>query len=142
LLPEYKGDGRRYHLNFSKIGFEPQHADLVSFVELLHVPTTGRSSLVQQDLAPSHLSELRHAVFDGNARFIFISAGVQRLMAASGRFPELLSVRRSFGVLRVLYEGEDRAVFLHLHFSNYGKFEQQLREEANEIAGLLAHGDA
>lgn len=142
LLPQYKGDGRRYHQTFAKIGFGPQHANSVSFVELLHVPSTGRSSLVQQDLARSHLSEVRNAIFGGKARFIFVSAGVQRLMAASGLFPELLEVRRSFGALRVLYEDEDRAVFLHLHFSNYGKFEQQLRAEANEIAGLLAHSDA
>jgi hypothetical protein len=142
LLPQYRGDGRRYHLTFSKIGFGPQHAELVSFVEVLHVPTTGRSSLVQQDLVRSHLSEIRHAVFGGNAQFIFVSAGVQRLMAASGLFPELLGVRRSFGALRVLHEEKDRAVFLHLHFSNYGKFELQLRAEAKEIAGLHARSDA
>jgi hypothetical protein len=54
-------------------------------------------------------------------------------------FPELSSVRRTFGALRVLYEGDDRAVFLNLHFSNYGKFEQQLQAEARAIASLLAH---
>ena len=142
LLPQYKGDGRRYHLTFSKIGFQPIHADQVSFIEVLSRPTVGRSTLVAQDLDASHLKSIRHAVFDGQARFIFLSAGVQRLMASSGMFPELLAVRRTFGALRVLFDGNERAVFLHLHFSNYGKFEQQLQSEAKEIAGLLLHSDA
>lgn len=38
LLPDYKGDGRRYHKTFAKIGFTPDHADMVSFAELLHLP--------------------------------------------------------------------------------------------------------
>ena len=37
LLPSYSGDGRRYHLNFARIGFAPTQAEQVSFVELLHV---------------------------------------------------------------------------------------------------------
>jgi hypothetical protein len=41
LLDEYPGAGRRYHQTFAQIGFTPAHADLVSFVELLHVPTSG-----------------------------------------------------------------------------------------------------
>lgn len=139
LLPQYKGDGRRYHHTFAKIGFQPIHADTVSFIEMLSCPTVGRSALVAQDLDGSHLKVIRRAVFDGQAQFIFVSAGVQRLMASSGMFPELLAVRRTFGALRVLYEGDGRAVFLHLHFSNYGKFEQQLQSEAKEIAGLLPH---
>lgn len=142
LLPQYKGDGRRYHLTFAKIGFQPKHADLVSFTELLHRPTVGRSTLATEDLDHSHLKSIRRAIFDGKARFTFVSAGVQRLMTSSGLFPELSTVRRTFGALRVLHEGDDRAVFLHLHFSNYGKFEQQLQSEAKDIAGLLAHSYA
>jgi hypothetical protein len=43
LLPEYSGDGRKYHRNFARIGFTPNDAELISFVELLHVPTVGRN---------------------------------------------------------------------------------------------------
>jgi hypothetical protein len=139
LLPQYKGDGRRYHRTFAKIGFQPMHADLVSFTELLDCPTVGRSRLIPDELNPAHLKALHRAIFRGSARFTFVSASVQRLMHASGMFPELSSVRRTFGALRVLYEGDDRAVFLNLHFSNYGKFEQQLQAEARAIASLLAH---
>ena len=63
-------------------------------------------------------------------------------MLSTGLFPELAAVRRHFGALRVLYDGYDRAVFLHLHFSNYGKFEQQLQSEARDIARLIEQGDA
>lgn len=138
LLPQYKGDGRRYHLTFAKIGFQPSHADLVSFTELLHLPTVGRSTLVASDLDPKHLTSIRKAIFEGKAKFIFLSAGVHRLLVASGLFPELTAVRRTYGTLRVLYEDDDRAAFLHLHFSNYGKFETQLQAEARAIATLLA----
>jgi hypothetical protein len=52
LLPQYAGDGRRYHRNFARIGFTRQHASIVSFVELLHVPTVGRNKLEPGDLEP------------------------------------------------------------------------------------------
>ena len=142
LLPQYKGDGRRYHSTFAKIGFQPPHADWVSFTELLNLPTVGRSALVASDLDPEHLKSIRKAIFEGKAQFVFVSAGVQRLLVASGRFPELAAVRRTYGALRVLYEDDARATFLHLHFSNYGKFEKQLQAEAKEIATLLARSDA
>lgn len=141
LLPQYQGDGRRYHRTFAKIGFKPVHADKVSFIEMLSYPTVGRSLLVAQDLDSSHLNLIRCAVFNGQAQFIFVSAGVQRLMLSSGMFPELFNVRRTFGALRVLYEDKDRTVFLHLHFSNYGKFEKQLQLEAIEISGLISCND-
>jgi hypothetical protein len=142
LLPEYKGDGRRYHSTFAKIGFKPTHANLVSFIELLDCPTVGRSGLVAEDLNPEHLKLIRRAIFEGKSQFTFVSAGVQRLMVGSRMFLECSTVKRNFGALRVLYEANDRAIFLHLHFSNYGKFEQQIQSEAKEIAALLAHCDA
>lgn len=142
LLPQYKGDGRRYHRTFAKIGFQPSHANLVSFTELLNVPTVGRSTLVASDLDPQHLLSVRRAIFEGNAQFIFLSAGVQRLLLASEMFPEIGAVKRTHDALRVLYRDDDRAVFLHLHFSNYGKFEAQLQAEAKSIASLLADCDS
>lgn len=142
LLPGYKGDGRRYHLTFAKIGFQPKHADAVSFIETLDVPTVGRNVLTAADLGVQHLAYLRHVMFHGHAQFIFVPAGVQRLLLASGRFPELAAVRRVFAGLRVLHEDDDRAVFLHLHFSNYGKFEAQLQAERQGIAELMVASEA
>jgi hypothetical protein len=142
LLPNYTGDGRRYHRTFAKIGFLPEDADLVSFSELLHVPTVGRSSLVPADLDPSHLRRLSSAIFAGQAKFIFLSAGVVRLMLATGQFPQLGRPTTSSGALRTLFKDSGRTVFLHLHFSNYGKFETQLQAEARATSALLLGGDA
>jgi len=142
LLPAYTGDGRRYHLTFAKIGFQAEHAGRVSFVELLHLPTVGRSRLEPRDLERAHLQRLREAIFAGAAKYVFVSAGVLRLMGSTGAFRELLRTPVSSGALRVLFHDNRRAVFLHLHFSNYGKFEAQLQAEAKAIAGLLRRGTA
>ena len=137
LLPEYRGDGRRYHRTFARIGFTPKDAHLVSFAELLHIPTVGRSSLTPQDLDPLHLRWLNEAILHGQAKYIFVSAGVARLMRASKAFPWLPKKPDTSRPLRILYGDPTRTVYSHLHFSNYGKFQKQLEEEANSIAALL-----
>ena len=137
LLPEYRGDGRRYHRTFAQIGFTARHAALVSFAELLHVPTVGRNKLAPQDLEPSHLQMLNSAILNGKAQHIFVSAGVVRLMRASGAFPWLAKEPTASSPLPVLYREPSRAVYSHLHFSNYGKFQAQLEAEAMAIASLL-----
>jgi hypothetical protein len=45
LLDGYKGDGRKYHKEFSKIRLSCKDASRISFIELLHLPTTGRNDL-------------------------------------------------------------------------------------------------
>ena len=142
LLPAYFGDGRRYHLTFAKIGFHAKDADRVSFVEMLHVPTVGRSRLEPRDLDRSHVQRLRDAIVAGAATYLCVSAGVLRLMSGTGAFGELLGAPHSSGPLRVLFRDSRRSVFLHLHFSNYGKFEAQLQAEAKAIAALLQNGAA
>ena len=137
LLPQYRGDGRRYHRTFARIGFKPEHAELVSFAELLHVPTVGRSKLTPHDQDPLHLQKLNAAIVRGTAKHIFVSAGVARLMQASKAFPWLPRDLGASKPLRVLYSEPLRSVYSHLHFSNYGKFQQQLEEEAHAIAALL-----
>ena len=138
LLPEYSGDGRLYHRSFARIGFAPAHAGLVSFVELLNVPTVGRSKLVAEDLAKSHLERINSAILEGAARHIFVSAGVARLMRDSGVFkwlpPKPIG---NAGGLGVLFEERGKTVYSHLHFSVYGKFHQQKASEAVAIRGLL-----
>jgi hypothetical protein len=137
LLPTYRGDGRRYHLNFARIGFSPAHADQVSFVELLHVPTVGRSKLEVEDLDVSHLSWLDAAIRGGQARHILVSASVERLMRSSGAFPWLGAAPSPFpSVLPVVWTQGDRTIYRHLHFSNYGKFQRQMDLEARAIASL------
>lgn len=143
LLPQYTGDGRPYHKNFSRIGFLPEHAHLVSFIELLHAPSVGRNkNLAPQDLDLQHLRMVNAAILDGRAQHIFVSASVVRLMRASGAFPWLTGKKCvTTGSLPVLYRQGDRSVYLHLHFSNYGKFQMRLTEEAAAIAALIPNPD-
>jgi hypothetical protein len=137
LLPTYRGDGRLYHRTFARIGFAPQHAPLVSFIELLDVPTVGRSKLEVADLSEAHLRRVNSAMFEGHARNVFVSAGVARLMHASGAFPKLAKEPLADGPLPLLYEDSSRRVYRHLHFSNYGKFVERLRAEAQVIRSML-----
>jgi hypothetical protein len=137
LLPQYRGDGRRYHHTFAQIGFRPKHAESVSFIELLDFPTVGRNKLSLEDLTESHLMRIRNVIFNSRARFLFLSAGVLRLLEKTKQFSELSNVKREFSGLKVLFEDDSRTVFLHLHFSNYGKFELQLQSEARAIATLI-----
>jgi hypothetical protein len=68
--PDYRGDGALYHKRLAEIGFTPDQAESVSFVELVDVPTSGRSNLNPNDLQPSHLDRLRDWVLDGRASSI------------------------------------------------------------------------
>lgn len=138
LLPEYSGDGQHYHRSFSRIGFGREHAHLVSFVELLHVPTIGRSKLSADDLKVQHLDSLNEVMLRGAAKHIFIPDGVARLMRATKAFDWLpKSATEYCGPLGVLYRGGGKTLYSHLHFSVYGKFQQRKSEEVEAIRALI-----
>jgi hypothetical protein len=138
LLPSYLGDGRHYHRNFARIGFRPEHAGLVSFAELLNVPTVGRNRLDPPDLDRAHLRMLNTAILEGNAQHVFLPSEVARLMRASGEFTWLPATPiDKCGELGILHQSAGRTVYSHLHFSVYGKFESRKVAQANAIAGLL-----
>ncbi|NIJ73984.1 MULTISPECIES: hypothetical protein [unclassified Xanthomonas] len=136
LLPGYRGDGRRYHRNFARLGFLPGDAAEVSFVELLHLPTVGRNSLVVSDLDPSHLRMLDMAMRQGRARHVFVSAGVARLLRRLPSFGWLRAQPLIGDGLPQLYADGGRCVYQHLHLSNYGKFEARMQREAHAVAAL------
>lgn len=140
LLPDYRGDGRRYHRNFSRIGFSPENAHQVSFIELLHLPTVGRSKLVCGDLDQAHLRSLNSVILTGCAQHIFVSARVADLMRKTEEFPWLPKQSVASATLPVMFRDERRTVYKHLHFSNYGKFQRQLDEEASCIRRLMHDG--
>lgn len=138
LLPTYSGDGKFYHQSFARIGFSVEHAGLVSFTELLHVPTVGRSNIVTTDLDTSHLKKLNSAILDGKAAHIFLPNGVVRLMLKTGAFPWLQPAPiEKIGSLNVLFRSSTKVVYSHLHFSVYGKFQLQKTEQAEAIRSLL-----
>ena len=138
LLPGYTGSGRYYHKSFAEIGFGPEHANIVSFAELLHLPTTGQSKLEVCDLDSTHLQKLQSWVIEGRAEHIFFPAGVARLLKSSKLFPWIPTkpIGRD-GALKILLNKPNKRVYQHLHFSNYGKFLEQKRQEASDIRRLL-----
>ena len=136
-MPSYRGDGRTFHRGFAKIGFKPAQADQVSFIELLHVPTTGRNRLDTADLSMEHLERIEAAMRSGAARHVFVSATALRLMRASGRFAWLSRAPlEGDGPLRTLWRDAHRTIHLHLHFSTYGKFLARKEREAAAIRAL------
>lgn len=138
LLDAYNGSGRFYHKSFADIGFRPEHAELVSFIELMHVPTTGQSKLILKDLDHQHLLTLKSWIIDGEAAHIFFPAGVARLLKASKLFPWIpTNPIGKEGTLKVLLDQSGKRVYQHLHFSNYGKFLKKKRREAADIQRLL-----
>jgi hypothetical protein len=137
LLPGYNGDGRKYHRTFSQIGFRPADASKVSFIELVDVPTFGTSSLVPGDLSRSHLERLDHAIRAGG-KYVFVSDRVGRLMNASGCFPWMARIpANEGGPLKIWYRDETTTVYWHYHFSVYGKFEQEKRNQLAAIRALV-----
>jgi hypothetical protein len=139
LLPEYSGEDQFRHTSFARVGFKPEHAHRVSLVDLLHVPTTGRSKLVPADLDWPHLHMLADVLLHGRARHIFIPSGAERLMHASKGFTWLSQMPTEYrGPLGVLYRRGDKRVYSHLSFSVFGKYEQRKADEALVIHGLLA----
>ena len=137
LLNEYRGDGRKYHKNFARIGFQEKDANLVSFVELLPFPTVGRNKLTVDDLPEKHLRKVNDWIINNSAKFIFISSGVANLMRKSGQFSWLSEkTKEHFRNLGIIWQRQNKIVFSHLHFSNYGKFESQMLLEAQTIREL------
>jgi len=140
MLPAYgNSDGARYHRSFASIGFRPEHASLVSFVEVLHLPTYGRSALDVVDLDRGHLERLNALVQAGTARYVFIPDSVARLMRRSRAFPWLpRSPHDDGGALTVWHKTATTTVFCHYHLSTYGHQEQKKREQMAEIRRLIA----
>lgn len=134
LLGGYSGDGKRYHRNFARIGFTPDDADSISFIELLNVPTIGGNKLTADDLDATHLARIRSCILDFAAEHIFISPGVAKLMHGSKFFDWLpRNANEKDRPLAEYWRDSRKTVFRHLHFSNYGKFEGQMVLEAQAI---------
>jgi hypothetical protein len=120
--PGYRGDGALYHKRFAEIGFTPDHADQVSFVELLDVPTSSRIDLKVDDLKVAHLDRLRNWVLYGKAAYIFIPPGVAHLLLHTMRFAWLHEVPiPGYGPPPVLFHSNHKTVFSPFHFSCVGK---------------------
>jgi hypothetical protein len=121
--PDYHGDGALYHNRFAEIGFTPEHAGQVSFVELIDVPTYGKSNLKANDLKTSHLDRILNWVLSGSAAYIFIPPGVVRLLGRAPQFYWLPEKPISHdGSLPVLFRSSRKTIFTPFHFSCVGKY--------------------
>lgn len=138
LLPAYRGSGRKYHMNFADIGLGADQADRISFVELLPVPTVGRSSISPRDFDPAHLSYLNRILFGGSStKSVFVSQAVINLMNRAGVFPKLHNVNAvQEASLPIVYRSDHATFYKHLHFSVYGKFEKQRLAQASAIRSI------
>jgi len=137
-LPRYHGTGKKYHDRFAEIGFAPEHAPWVSFVELLHLPTTGRSTLTPSDLSPDHLRFLARIFNNGSAKYVILPQGVARLMRRTACFPWLpVKPLRSDGDLSVLREQNGQTVFEMYHFSCYGWQLPMLKRQIAQIGEII-----
>lgn len=144
-LPHYHGSGKRYHDRFAEIGFTPDHSPLVSFIELLHLPTTGRSALAPSDLSSDHLEFLARIFNDGASRYVFMPSGVARLLRQTKRFPWLPARSlRTTEALPVLYEKNGRRVYEVYHFSCYGwqlhLLKRQIAQIGDIVRGIQGNG--
>lgn len=139
LLPAYGNkDGAKYHRSFARIGFRPEHAPLVSFIELLHLPTYGKSKLAVGDLDLEHLRWVDRVIRAGSARYVFIPGSVASRMRGSGCFPWLAKEPRSDGgSLGVWHQSGTTTVYSHYHLSTYGHQERKKSEQIAEIRALL-----
>ena len=119
-LEHYHGNGKKYHNKFNEIGFTAEHADMVSFVELLHLPTTGRSNLSPADLSPEHLRFLNDIFDKGAARYIFLPPKATNLMKRTGHFPWIPRQSGKNHGLTVLREKNGQTIYGMYHLSCYG----------------------
>jgi hypothetical protein len=102
LLNGYRGSGRKYHEKFVEIGFTREQIRRLSFVELLHIPTTGQSNLKAGDLLDAHLDWLSNILSKGVAEHVFICPAVIRLMLKkSNYFPWVVKEPERDGNLKI-----------------------------------------
>jgi hypothetical protein len=138
LLDGYKGDGRKYHKEFSKIKLTCEDASRISFIELLHLPTTGRNDLRNADLDKSHLEYIHQAIFSQYTKAVFISDAVFRLMKKTSTFSWMQDARQIEGHSLKAFNETSPLIYKHLHFSTYGKFQAQKEKELKAIHTIIS----
>jgi len=137
LLDAYAGSGRRYHRRFEKIGFKPEHAAQVSFVEAFHLPTFGSGQPFASMLQPEHVERLEDWVMHGASRYVFIPKSVLALLHRAGGFPWLDAEPAGHRAsLPVLHESPGKVIFAPYHLS-YRYVSLELRDRQLADIGAL-----
>lgn len=96
MLPEYPFNkniaGVPFHRNFSKIGLGHEHAEHISFLELLDIPTIGNKSqnqkLFYNLISQPHLEYIEKLMLGGGDKLFFVSNGVLKdIMKLKKKYP-------------------------------------------------------
>ncbi|WP_035671322.1 hypothetical protein [Flavobacterium sp. 83] len=127
LLPNYKGDGKRYHKIFSKLKVDNEASSKISFVELIGFPTTGMAKtnnkifleyLISEENR-NHLIELDNLLNDFD-KTIFIAWGLiedfKFLYRKTGLFIKFAELDKSEMSISDLNKFEN--IYIHRHFSD------------------------
>lgn len=139
LLHPSAADGWLYHSRFSQIGLTARDAHRVSFVELMHVATVGKSPLRRSDLDPAHIARLRAWMTGDNVRFVFASRMVGRWLRRLRLFEELRSpaTETATGLWGWTLHSTGQQLLLHSHFSAWGCQYAQLQKDLLSIRALV-----
>ena len=111
LLPEYplakNTGGVPYHRRFQAMGLSAEQADCIAFVELLNVPTTGRTqkTIFWRLFDADYATTLEHVLSDGRSRLVVLSGSVltaireaKRQLGLFRTFPDRLEIGASVRV--------------------------------------------
>ena len=127
LLPDYKGDGKRYHTIFSKLKLESKFSSQIAFVELIGFPTTGMSkknnkafqNFLISELNRKHLIELDNLINNPD-KIIFIAWGLiddfKFIYEKTGLFHKFSKLNKLEMNISDLNQFEN--IFIHKHFSD------------------------
>ena len=127
LLPNYKGDGKRYHKIFSKLNVKSSASRKISFVELIGFPTTGMAKsnkkifleYLTSEANKNHLIEL-DSLLKNKDKVIFIAWGLiddfKLLNNKTGLFKKFAELDKSTMDISDLNVFEN--IYIHRHFSD------------------------
>lgn len=125
-LPQYpNGDGSVYHRNFAKLNLSSLFAEKISFVELLNIPTVGKTNQKEflELVSPGYIQNLENILLNsGTKKTLFFSKSVlkylQGIKANHKLFtwlPEVLDFR--INNISLIFENESLRIYGVTHFS-------------------------
>lgn len=122
LKSEYKRDGRTFHNTFASIGLDTSYADHISFVEVLHYPTSGSIGSQKVDYDEGHFHWLDQMIQQSDLTFILGTRTFNALKSRQaqnwGTFKWLSREPVGHdGSLKVHFKSPQRTTFHHYHYS-------------------------
>jgi len=132
-LPKNK-DGVHYHRHFAKLKLDKSYATHISFVELLDIPTMGKTDekIFFELLNPKHLAWLDKIFLDGAERAVFLSNSVivkMKNKQCKGYFDWLPKKVDNKGFIKKV---GNTSFYKYSHFSAY-----QIHSEIDEFKKIV-----